>query len=177
MDLFLSGQTAVVTGARRGIGPAVTRGLVAEGVRVPARAAPARPSGFSEITGEDWQASLTLNLMAAVRTTRAALPAMLAACPVRTPCPERALATGQDVGVWGRTRVVAQALLSAAAEWDRLSTHEWPLFGTRHQRHDCARAVADRRPACLHPRTPDPHAGPADPAPVVHHAVRRGSPG
>jgi NAD(P)-dependent dehydrogenase (short-subunit alcohol dehydrogenase family) len=38
MDLFLSGQTAVVTGARRGIGPAVTRGLVAEGVRVPARA-------------------------------------------------------------------------------------------------------------------------------------------
>ena len=73
MDLFLNGQTAVVTGASRGIGPAVTRGLVAEGVRVPARAAPARPGGFSEITDEDWQASLTLNLMAAVRTTRAAL--------------------------------------------------------------------------------------------------------
>ena len=79
MDLFLNGQTAVVTGASRGIGPAVTRGLVAEGVRVPARAAPARPGGFSEITDEDWQASLTLNLMAAVRTTRAALPVMLAA--------------------------------------------------------------------------------------------------
>jgi NAD(P)-dependent dehydrogenase (short-subunit alcohol dehydrogenase family) len=42
-------------------------------------AAPARPGGFSEITDEDWQASLTLNLMAAVRTTRAALPVMLAA--------------------------------------------------------------------------------------------------
>ena len=129
MDLRLNGQTAVVTGASRGIGLAVTRGLVAEGVHVtagalkssaeldelaggggvvrvvevdladpggPARlvaaagdridilvnnvgAAPARPGGFGGITDEDWQASLTLNLMAAVRTTPAALPLMLAA--------------------------------------------------------------------------------------------------
>jgi NAD(P)-dependent dehydrogenase (short-subunit alcohol dehydrogenase family) len=42
-------------------------------------AAPARPGGFGEITDEDWQASLTLNLMAAVRTIRAALPVMVAA--------------------------------------------------------------------------------------------------
>jgi NAD(P)-dependent dehydrogenase (short-subunit alcohol dehydrogenase family) len=42
-------------------------------------AAPARPGGFGGITDEDWQASLTLNLMAAVRTTHAALPVMLAA--------------------------------------------------------------------------------------------------
>ena len=41
--------------------------------------APARTSGFLAITDEEWAASLTLNLMAAVRTTRAALPAMLAA--------------------------------------------------------------------------------------------------
>jgi NAD(P)-dependent dehydrogenase (short-subunit alcohol dehydrogenase family) len=128
MDLRLSGQTAVVTGASRGIGLAVTRVLVAEGVSVtagartssaelddlarsgnvraveidltepdgPSRlvaaadgrigilvnnvgAAPARPGGFGEITDEEWQASLTVNLIAAVRTTRAALPAMLAA--------------------------------------------------------------------------------------------------
>jgi NAD(P)-dependent dehydrogenase (short-subunit alcohol dehydrogenase family) len=128
MDLRLNGQTAVVTGASHGIGLAVTRGLVAEGVHVtagalkssaeldelagagqvqvvevdlaepggPARlvaaagdridilvnnvgAAPARPGGFGGITDEDWQASLTLNLMAAVRATRAALPVMLAA--------------------------------------------------------------------------------------------------
>jgi NAD(P)-dependent dehydrogenase (short-subunit alcohol dehydrogenase family) len=128
MDLRLSGRTAVVTGASRGIGLAVTQGLVAEGVHVtagalksspdldelagaglarvvevdladpggPARlvaaagdridilvnnvgAAPARPGGFREISDEDWQASLTINLMAAVRTTRAALPVMLAA--------------------------------------------------------------------------------------------------
>ncbi len=128
MDLHLSGQTAIVTGASRGIGLAVTRGLVAEGVSVtagaressaeldelartgtvqavevdlaepggPARlvaaaggridilvnnvgSAPARPGGFGQITDQDWQASLTVNLMAAVRTTRAALPAMLAA--------------------------------------------------------------------------------------------------
>jgi NAD(P)-dependent dehydrogenase (short-subunit alcohol dehydrogenase family) len=128
MDLGLSGRTAIVTGASRGIGLAVVRGLVAEGVRVtagarkssaeldemagtgavrvvevdlaepggPARlvaaagnridilvnnvgAAPARPGGFGEITDEDWQTSLTLNLIAAVRTTRAALPVMAAA--------------------------------------------------------------------------------------------------
>jgi NAD(P)-dependent dehydrogenase (short-subunit alcohol dehydrogenase family) len=128
MDLQLNGKTAIVTGASRGIGLAITRGLVAEGVHVtagamkssaeldelagagtvrvvevdlsepggPARlvaaaggridilvnnvgSAPARPGGFGQITDEDWQATLTLNLMAAVRTTRAALPVMLAA--------------------------------------------------------------------------------------------------
>ena len=128
MDLGLSGRTAIVTGASRGIGLAVTRGLVAEGVHVTAGArqssaelaelagthkvraagrggrpgrtgracqagrrggdridilvsnvgsAPARPGGFGAIS-EDWQDSLALNLMAAVRTIRAALPFMLA---------------------------------------------------------------------------------------------------
>jgi NAD(P)-dependent dehydrogenase (short-subunit alcohol dehydrogenase family) len=128
MDLGLTGRTAVVTGASRGIGLAVTRGLVAEGVHVTAGArtssaeldalagtgmvravevnlaepggpaslvaaagdridilvnnlgaAPARPGGFGAITDDDWQGSLTLNLMAAVRAARAALPVMLAA--------------------------------------------------------------------------------------------------
>jgi NAD(P)-dependent dehydrogenase (short-subunit alcohol dehydrogenase family) len=125
MDLHLNGLTAVVTGASRGIGLAVTRGLVAEGVYVtagaltssaeldgtgsvhvvevdlaapdgPARlvaaagdridilvnnvgAAPARPGGFGQITDEDWQTTLNLDLMAAVRATRAALPVMLPA--------------------------------------------------------------------------------------------------
>ena len=128
MDLGLTGRTAVVTGASRGIGLAITRGLVAHGAHVvagarkpspeldqlakdgsvqvlevdladpegPARrgararagpdilvnnvgGAPARTGGFLSITDEDWQVSLTLNLMAAVRTTRSALPAMLAA--------------------------------------------------------------------------------------------------
>ena len=41
--------------------------------------APARTGGFLAITDEEWAASITLNLMAAVRTTRAVLPAMLAA--------------------------------------------------------------------------------------------------
>jgi NAD(P)-dependent dehydrogenase (short-subunit alcohol dehydrogenase family) len=128
MDLGLNGRTAVVTGASRGIGLAVVRGLVAEGVHVTAGArkssadldelagsgmvrvveadlaepggpatlvaaagdridilvnnvgaAPARPGGFGAITDEDWQESLTLNLIAAVRTIRAALPVMAAA--------------------------------------------------------------------------------------------------
>ena len=34
MDLQLTGKTAIVTGASRGIGLAVTRGLIGEGVRV-----------------------------------------------------------------------------------------------------------------------------------------------
>ena len=41
--------------------------------------APARTGGFLSITDEDWLATLTLNLLAAVRTTRAVVPAMLAA--------------------------------------------------------------------------------------------------
>jgi len=128
MDLGLTGRTAVVTGASRGIGLAITRGLAAHGAHVvagarrssaeldelakegsvrvlevdltdpggPARlvalahagpdilvnnvgGAPARTGGFLSITDEDWQSSLTLNLMAAVRATRSVLPAMLAA--------------------------------------------------------------------------------------------------
>jgi len=41
--------------------------------------APARTGGFLSITEDDWLSTITINLMAAVRTTRAALPAMLAA--------------------------------------------------------------------------------------------------
>src|SRR6478609_5646125 len=128
MDLGLTGRTAIVTGASRGIGLAITRGLAAHGAHVvagarrssaeldelakegsvrvlevdltdpggPARlvaladagpdilvnnvgGAPARTGGFLTLSDEDWQSSLTLNLMAAVRATRSALPAMLAA--------------------------------------------------------------------------------------------------
>jgi len=128
MDLGLTGRTAVVTGASRGIGLAITRGLSANGVHVVAGArrsspeldqlakegsvqvaevdladpegprrlvaltdgtidilvnnvgsAPARTGGFLDITDEDWQQTITLDLMAAVRATRSALPVMLAA--------------------------------------------------------------------------------------------------
>jgi NAD(P)-dependent dehydrogenase (short-subunit alcohol dehydrogenase family) len=130
MDLGLTDKIAVVTGAGKGIGLAVTRALVDEGARVvagsreiskelgalvetgrvralaldlatadgPAELVAAaadlggpdvlvnnvgavapRLNGFLEVTDEQWLTSLTLNLMVAVRTTRAALPAMLAA--------------------------------------------------------------------------------------------------
>jgi NAD(P)-dependent dehydrogenase (short-subunit alcohol dehydrogenase family) len=120
----LQGSVAVVTGASKGIGLAITRALVAEGARVvagalhgspelsavdgvtalevdlstpdgPARlveaageridvlvnnvgAAPPRLDGFLAITDEMWHTTWNLDLMAAVRATRAALPVMLA---------------------------------------------------------------------------------------------------
>jgi NAD(P)-dependent dehydrogenase (short-subunit alcohol dehydrogenase family) len=129
MELKLSGRTAVVTGASKGIGLAVTRALAAEGVNVVAGAReltagladlatnPAvrpvpvdlatpdgpirlidaavtafggleilvnnvgavhpRTRGFLAVTDDDWMSTLTLNLLTAVRTTRAALPHML----------------------------------------------------------------------------------------------------
>ena len=130
MELGLQGRNALVTGASKGIGLAITAALVAEGAHVVAGAregsdelreltgggqvhevkidlstatGPAdlvaaasehgpveilvnnvaavtpRLDGFLEITDEQWLSSLNLTFMAAVRTTRAALPDMLAA--------------------------------------------------------------------------------------------------
>ena len=129
MELDLTGRVAVVTGASKGIGLAITTLLVEEGVRVFAGArapsdeltalgetgrvdfvevdlgtaegattlvdaatsagrldilvnnvgtATVRLAGFLAVTDEEWLHSLNLNVMAAVRTTRAALPTMLA---------------------------------------------------------------------------------------------------
>jgi NAD(P)-dependent dehydrogenase (short-subunit alcohol dehydrogenase family) len=130
MDLGLIGRRALVTGASRGIGLAVVRGLVAEGATVVAGArtrgdelaalveggqveavqvdlaspdGPAelvaaarhggpidilvnnaggvtpRLDGFAAVTDADWEATWTLTLMAAVRTTRAVIGDMVAA--------------------------------------------------------------------------------------------------
>lgn len=130
MDLGLHGKVAIVTGASKGIGLAVTRALAGEGAHVITGARKTSPAladltqsgqvqqvevdlstaegpadlvsaavtrgrldilvnnvgmvtprlkGFLEVSDEEWLESLTLNLMAAVRTTRAALPMMLAA--------------------------------------------------------------------------------------------------
>ncbi|GAB3164996.1 SDR family NAD(P)-dependent oxidoreductase [Amycolatopsis sp. NPDC004378] len=131
MDLGLRDTVAVVTGASRGIGLAVTEALVAEGAHVVAgardpgkgldalvRAGKAhalavdlgtadgpgrlaelalnefgrvdvlvnnvgavtpRPNGFLLVTDDEWTRSVTLNLLSAVRATRAVLPAMVTA--------------------------------------------------------------------------------------------------
>lgn len=128
MELDLVDKVAVVTGASKGIGLAVTRALIAEGARVVAGArtitdelvalsdtgrimavsvdlstadGPAelvercthfggldilvnnvgavtpRTEGFLEVSDDDWLSTLNLTLMAAVRTTRAAIPYLL----------------------------------------------------------------------------------------------------
>ena len=129
-DSDLKGKLAIVTGASKGIGLAITRALAREGARVVAAARAAsngldalaqdadvdfvpvdlgtaagaaelvaavathgipdvlinnvgavtpRTQGFLEVTDEQWLFSLNLNLMAAVRVTRATLPSMITA--------------------------------------------------------------------------------------------------
>ena len=130
MDSGLAGKHAVVTGASKGIGLAITRALVGQGAYVTAGARGSSPEleqmadasqaqtvavdlssptgpdelvaaalrhapvdilvnnvggvtprleGFLAITDDQWLHSLTVNLLTAVRTTRAALPGMIAA--------------------------------------------------------------------------------------------------
>ncbi|MFD8425543.1 oxidoreductase [Streptomyces sp. NPDC059668] len=128
MSTELQGRTAIVTGASKGIGLAITQALAAAGATVVAGsrtttdaldtlvkegpvtwvpvdlaepgaaerlvaaaggrvdilvnnvgAAPARTGGFLSVTDEDWRRTVDLNLLTAVRVTRAALPVMLAA--------------------------------------------------------------------------------------------------
>lgn len=133
MDLQLTGKSAVVTGASKGIGLAVVRALIAEGALVTAGARGGsaelseivatgkavavqgdlstaaatqrlidtavdtyggidilvnnvggvhpRLTGFLGIADSDWQWSLEVNLLSAVRATRAALPHLLARAP------------------------------------------------------------------------------------------------
>jgi len=131
MDLQLTGKTALVTGASRGIGLATVSALVREGMRVVAAARTSTPelaetgavaipidlsdpdgparlveqavaelgsldvlvnnvgggdggggggqtSGFLAFTEQQWIETLNLNFLASVRTTRAALPHLVA---------------------------------------------------------------------------------------------------
>jgi NAD(P)-dependent dehydrogenase (short-subunit alcohol dehydrogenase family) len=128
MDLHLDGKTAVVTGASKGIGLAVTAALAEAGAHVVAGArtrtpelqeleesgrvtfvavdlatadqpallvaaaaarggldilinnvgaAHPRPGGFISVTDDEWNDTWNLGVMAAVRTTRAAIPELL----------------------------------------------------------------------------------------------------
>ncbi|MFF4902961.1 SDR family NAD(P)-dependent oxidoreductase [Streptomyces sp. NPDC001068] len=130
MDLHLEGKVAVVTGASKGIGLALVRGLAREGVKVVAGSRTSTPEldelaaahdvtiaavdlatatgaetliqraverhgrldilvnnvgaadpreSFLEITDDDWQKVFGLTFLSAVRTSRAALPHLVAA--------------------------------------------------------------------------------------------------
>jgi NAD(P)-dependent dehydrogenase (short-subunit alcohol dehydrogenase family) len=133
MDMHLAGKVAVVTGASKGIGLAVTRALVDEEVRVAAGArtktdelmalaahgdvlpvlgdltaadgprhlvdeavrafgaidvlvnnvgaVTPRLDGFLALDDADWERTLSINLLSAVRATRAALPHLLDRAP------------------------------------------------------------------------------------------------
>ncbi|GAA4936815.1 NAD(P)-dependent dehydrogenase (short-subunit alcohol dehydrogenase family) [Actinomycetospora succinea] len=133
MKLDLTGRTAVVTGASRGIGLEIARALVREGVRVAAGARSGsadldaladegdvivvlddlttaegsrtlvdqaverfggidllvnnvggvrpRTEGFVEVSDADWQWALEVNLLSAVRATRAAVPHLVRSAP------------------------------------------------------------------------------------------------
>src|SRR5260370_38112997 len=82
-ELARTGQVRVVLADLAGpAGPASLIGQAGDRIDVlvnNAGGAPARTGGFLSITDADWHATIELDLMAAVRTTRAALPAMLAA--------------------------------------------------------------------------------------------------
>ena len=151
MDLKLAGKSAVVTGASKGIGLAVTRALVAEGANVTAGArggsaelselaatgsvavvlgdltsaagaqhliaaaaetfggvdilvnnvGGVRPrlDGFVEVSDDDWAWSLEVNLLSAVRATRAALPFLLERAPSTIVTISSVNATLPDPGV------------------------------------------------------------------------------
>ncbi len=125
MDLNLAGKTALVTGASRGIGLAVVRALIAEGVTVVGAARHATDelsatgatvvpvdlshptggadlvaaavaevggidllvnnagggdmtlNGFADLSDSEWSRTFDLNLFAAVRVTREALPSLV----------------------------------------------------------------------------------------------------
>lgn len=133
MKLDLAGRTAVVTGASKGIGLAVTQALLGEGMRVAAGALGGSPElnalaadgvvevvlgdlttaagcealvgaavtrfggvdvlvnnvggvrprteGFLAVTDAEWQWALEVNLLSAVRATRAAVPHLVASAP------------------------------------------------------------------------------------------------
>lgn len=126
MDLGLNGRTAIVTGASRGIGLAIVRRLITEGVEVIGAARTITEQlretgaatvavdlgtstgaaelvtqaletlggidilvnnvggaefnatkGFLDIDDETWQRTLDINLLSAIRVTRAALPSLI----------------------------------------------------------------------------------------------------
>jgi NAD(P)-dependent dehydrogenase (short-subunit alcohol dehydrogenase family) len=151
MDLQLSGKSAVVTGASKGIGLAVAQALVAEGAQVTAGARAGSPElselvatgsaievmgdltsdagahrlidaavetyggvdilvnnvggvrprtdGFLNVSDAEWQWSLDVNLLAAVRATRAALPQLLVRAPSTIVTISSVNATLADQGV------------------------------------------------------------------------------
>jgi NAD(P)-dependent dehydrogenase (short-subunit alcohol dehydrogenase family) len=82
-ELARTGQVQVVLADLAGpAGPASLIGQAGDRIDVLVNnvgGAPARTGGFLSITDADWHATIELDLMAAVRATRAALPTMLAA--------------------------------------------------------------------------------------------------
>ena len=102
--------------------------------------APARPGGFLSITDEDWLATLNLDLMAAVRATRSALPSMLAA---KAGVDRQRLLGERPAARPGR----AGLQRGQGRRWPR-SARRWPRRSDRRASGSTRSAPGPSRPTC-----------------------------
>ena len=109
--------------------------------------APMRLTGFLDVTDEQWLATMNLNLMAAVRTVRAALPAMIAAG-------RGSIVTTSSVNSFLPDPAVIDQLLQVAVQRGRAARHPGQhrqpgpgldLAVARRRRRGRERCPGDRR--------------------------------
>jgi hypothetical protein len=145
--------------------------------------APARTRGFLAVTDEEWLATLNINLMAAVRATRAALPAMLAAgtgaivnmCSVNSVFSDRFVIdySAAKAALASFSKALSKEVGERASGSTRSARDPWPPTCGSAIRASRRRSVTPRarRRKRWHASSPPPH------PPVVQHPGRGRCPG